>query len=208
MNWSILNTDWKKNRLLLNSPNTSPPQRSAGTYWPRKSPKNLWQAQKKYKLRYWKATANMAGSKCILYQAQRKLKDLQDVLKQFTITAPKKGMLIYRRNWMVTSLGLAPHVNVWENIVAELPDLSSMIQDICEWDWYQQSKSRTTCQIGIDAFPEKKFTGKVAEVANIGEHSKIQNAKVFEVKIIIQPNSIPFSDPPWRVKNDRYSSDR
>ena len=37
--------------------------------------------------------------------------------------------------------------------------------------------------IGVDAFPEKKFTGQVVEVANIGEQLRNSNAKVFEVKI-------------------------
>ncbi len=39
---------------------------------------------------------------------------------------------------------------------------------------------------GIDAFPEKKFTGKVTEVANIGEQIQNSNAKVYEVKIVIK----------------------
>jgi hypothetical protein len=40
-------------------------------------------------------------------------------------------------------------------------------------------------QIGIDAFPEKKFTGKVIEVANIGEQQQNTNAKVYEVRILV-----------------------
>lgn len=38
-------------------------------------------------------------------------------------------------------------------------------------------------EIGVDAFPEKKYTGEVVEVANIGEQMRNSNAKVFEVKI-------------------------
>jgi hypothetical protein len=37
--------------------------------------------------------------------------------------------------------------------------------------------------VGIDAFPEKKFTGKVTEVANIGQQLPGSNVKVFEVII-------------------------
>jgi hypothetical protein len=37
--------------------------------------------------------------------------------------------------------------------------------------------------IGIDAFPDKEYTGKVTEVANIGEQMRNSNAKVFEVII-------------------------
>ena len=38
-------------------------------------------------------------------------------------------------------------------------------------------------RLGIDAFPDKKFTGKVIEVANIGQQLPNSNAKVFEVSI-------------------------
>jgi hypothetical protein len=151
-----------------------------------KAQRTYEQAQKNYKLRYEKATANMQEVNASFTQAQRKLKDLQDVLKQFTITAPKKGMLIYRRNWDGNKLGVGATLNVWENIVAELPDLSSMISRtyVNEID-ISKVKIGQPVKIGIDAFPEKKFTGKVTEVANIGEQQQNSNAKVFEVKIII-----------------------
>jgi HlyD family secretion protein len=38
-------------------------------------------------------------------------------------------------------------------------------------------------KIGVDAFPEKKFTGQVIEVANIGQQLPNTDAKVFEVRI-------------------------
>jgi hypothetical protein len=38
-------------------------------------------------------------------------------------------------------------------------------------------------RIGVDAFPEKKYTGEVTEVANIGEQLPNTDAKVFEVTI-------------------------
>jgi hypothetical protein len=37
--------------------------------------------------------------------------------------------------------------------------------------------------VGVDAFPDKEYTGKVTEVANIGEQLRNSNAKVFEVII-------------------------
>jgi DNA repair protein RadC len=39
--------------------------------------------------------------------------------------------------------------------------------------------------IVVDAFPDKRFTGFVTEVANIGEQRPNQDARVFEVKIRI-----------------------
>jgi len=38
-------------------------------------------------------------------------------------------------------------------------------------------------RIGVDAFPEKKYSGEVTEVANVGEQLPNTDAKVFEVAI-------------------------
>jgi RND family efflux transporter MFP subunit len=151
-----------------------------------KAQRTLDQAKTNYKLRYEKAVANMQEVMASYTQAQRKLDQLQTVLKQFTITAPKAGMVIYRRNWDGNKQGIGSTLNAWENVVAELPDLSKMISKtyINEID-ISKVKVGQPVTIGIDAFPEKKFTGKVTEVANIGEQIQNSNAKVFEVKIVI-----------------------
>jgi len=49
------------------------------------------------------------------------------------------------------------------------------------------SKVRTgqKVEIGVDAFPDRNYTGEVVEVANIGEQLRNSNAKVFEVKIVV-----------------------
>jgi len=111
---------------------------------------------------------------------------MNDVLKQFTVQAPKAGMVIYKRNWDGNKMGIGATMNVWENIVAELPDLSEMISKtyVNEID-ISKVKVGQKAQIGIDAFPEKKFTGKVVEVANIGEQLQSSNAKVYEVRIVV-----------------------
>jgi HlyD family secretion protein len=40
-------------------------------------------------------------------------------------------------------------------------------------------------EVVVDAFPDRRFTGVVTEVANIGEQRPNQDARVFEVKIRI-----------------------
>ena len=151
-----------------------------------KAQRALEQAEKNYKLRYQKAVANMQEVMASYTQAQRKLEQMQTVLKQFTVTAPKSGMVIYRRNWDGNKQGIGSTLNAWENVVAELPDLSKMISKtyVNEID-ISKIKVNQEVKIGIDAFPEKKFTGKVTEVANIGEQIQNSNAKVFEVKILV-----------------------
>jgi hypothetical protein len=102
------------------------------------------------------------------------------------IKAPKSGMVIYRRGWDGNKQGVNSTISAWENIVAELPDLSVMISKtyVNEID-ISKIKPGQEVKIGIDAFPEKHFTGRVTEVANIGEQIQGSNAKVFEVKILV-----------------------
>jgi HlyD family secretion protein len=71
-----------------------------------KSKRTLEQAEKNYKLRYQKAVANMQEVAASYNQAQRKLQQLTDVLKQFTVQAPKSGMVIYKRNWDGNKMGI------------------------------------------------------------------------------------------------------
>jgi RND family efflux transporter MFP subunit len=157
-----------------------------------KSKRTLDQAEKNYKLRYEKAVANMQEVTASFNQGQRKLEQMRDVLAHLRVSAPKAGMVIYHRNWDGNKMGINAIVNTYDNIVAELPDLSEMISKtyINEID-ISKVKVGQPVQIGIDAFPDKKFTGKVTEVANIGEQLQNSNAKVYEVKIkVVEFDSI------------------
>lgn len=151
-----------------------------------KATRALDQAEKNYKLRYEKAVANMQEVNASFSQAQRKLQSMQDGLKEFTISAPKSGMVIYKRNWDGSKQGVGGMINAWDNVVAELPNLTEMISKtyVNEID-ISKVKVHQTVKIGIDAFPEKRFTGKVIEVANIGEQLQNSNAKVYEVRIVV-----------------------
>lgn len=151
-----------------------------------KATRTLDQAEKNYKLKTQKAIENMKEVTASYNQALRKLQLLTDGIQQFVITAPKAGMVIYKRGWDGSKQGVNSTISAWENIVAELPDLSVMMSKtyVNEID-ISKIKVGQIVKIGIDAFPEKKFTGIVTEVANIGEQIQSSNAKVFEVKIIV-----------------------
>jgi len=73
---------------------------------------------------------------------------------------------------------------MWENVVATLPNLSAMNSRtyVNEIDISRVRTGQKT-EIQVDAFPERKFTGEVFEVANMGEQMRNSNAKVFEVII-------------------------
>ncbi|PKP04166.1 MAG: RND transporter [Bacteroidetes bacterium HGW-Bacteroidetes-9] len=149
-----------------------------------KAQRAFQQAEKNYKLRRDKANANMQEVSASYTQAQRRLEQIRDVLNGFTITAPKAGMVIYKRNWDGSKIGIGATMSSWENIVATLPNLSEMISKtyVNEID-ISKIKSGQKAEISIDAFPERKYTGLVTEVANIGEQMRNSNAKVFEVKV-------------------------
>jgi RND family efflux transporter MFP subunit len=150
-----------------------------------KANRSFDQAQKNYRLRLDKALADMQEVTASYKQAQRKVEQMQALLEQFTIKAPKAGMVVYVRGWNGVKSGVGSSVNYWDNYtVAELPDLRQMISKtyVNEID-ISKVKVGQKVKIGIDAFPDKSFSGKVTEVANIGEQLPNTNAKVFEVKI-------------------------
>lgn len=151
-----------------------------------KADRALDQAKKSYTLQYRKELANMDDANATYNQAQQKLQQMEDKIKQFNIYAPKKGMVIYTRNWNGRQQE-GSTVDTWGDFtVAELPDLSKMISRtyVNEID-ISKVKVGQDVRIGIDAFPDKKFTGKVTSVANVGEQLPNSNAKVFEVNILI-----------------------
>lgn len=142
------------------------------------------QAMENYEVKFDKAEANMREVSTSLKKAQQEYNQMLSLLEQFTIYAPKSGMVIYRRNWDGQKQGIGASVNMWDPVVAELPNLNEMKSKtyVNEID-ISKVKSGQQVEIGVDAFPEKAFTGLVTEVANIGQQLPNSNAKVFEVVI-------------------------
>lgn len=149
-----------------------------------KAKRSFEQAEKNYKLRSDKASANMQEVSASYTQAQRRLEQIREVLGGFTVIAPKSGMVIYKRNWDGSKMGIGSTMGSWENVVATLPNLKEMISKtfVNEID-ISKVKTGQKVQISVDAFPERKYSGTITEVANIGEQMRNSNAKVFEVKI-------------------------
>jgi hypothetical protein len=78
-------------------------------------------------------------------------------------------------------------ISPWRPIVAELPDLSSMLVKtyVNEIDISKVQVGQKV-EIGVDAFPDKELFGEVTQVANIGEQMKNSTARVFEVIINVE----------------------
>ncbi len=160
------------------------------------------QSIRNYDLKLEKARATMQEVSASLQQAKRKYRLMQETLKQFTIHAPKAGMVIHKRNWDGTKQGIGSTVNVgWNNAVASLPNLAEMISKtyVNEID-ISKIKVGQHVELGVDAFPDKKYSGTVIEIANIGEQLRNSNTKVFEVRIAVN-ESDPILRPAMTTKN-------
>ena len=141
------------------------------------------QANSKYQLEKDKATAKIAEITASLKQNKTKLERLVKLAGEFTIKAPKSGMIIYAKSWR-GKVTAGSQISSWDPIVAELPDLSEMLSKtyVNEVDVSNVKKGQEVT-IEIDAFPDKEYKGRVVSVANIGEELREYDAKVFEVNI-------------------------
>ena len=117
-------------------------------------------------------------------RARRRKNEIESILQKFEIRAPASGMVIYKRERNGQKRTVGSQINLWDLVVAELPDLSVLNSRtfVNEID-ISKIKTGQIVRIGVDAFPEKKYTGEVIEVANIGEQLPNTDAKVFEVII-------------------------
>jgi multidrug efflux pump subunit AcrA (membrane-fusion protein) len=118
---------------------------------------------------------------------QRNLSGMQELMESFTITAPEDGMLIYKKDWNGEPVGKGSQISAWDPVVATLPDLSTMISVtyVNEVDIRRVAVGQKV-EIGLDAFPDKKFNGNVIKVANVGEQRPNSDAKIFQVNVEIK----------------------
>jgi multidrug resistance efflux pump len=142
------------------------------------------QAEKNYGLKVRQAQAEMREAEINVARDRRSKDEMIAVMQLFDIHAPASGMVIYKKDWNGQKRTAGSEINTWDLAVATLPDLSTMISMtyVNEIDISKLKKGQQV-NIGVDAFPEKKFTGEVMEVANIGQQLPNTDAKVFEVRI-------------------------
>lgn len=144
------------------------------------------QAKENYLLKRDKAVAQMQEAAAELSEDRDERDFLVELRNKFNITAPEDGMVIYVREYDGSKKSEGASIGAWDPTVATLPDLSTMISTtfVNEVDIRKISKGQHV-NIGLDAFPDKKLTGEVIYVANVGEQRPNSDAKVFEVKVEI-----------------------
>lgn len=147
--------------------------------------RSMAQLENKAELMVIQSEAKVREIEATLKQQAAKLKQMTDLSKAFSIRAPEDGMLIYQRTWNGKK-GPGSQISGWDPTVAELPDLTKMtsVAYISEIDISKIKKGQKV-SIKVDAFPEKEFDGQIISVANIGQELRGQEAKVFEIIIVI-----------------------
>jgi HlyD family secretion protein len=150
-----------------------------------KAERALDQAINEYNLLSQKAVSRMQEATIELRDDQRRLDFLQKLMSEFEIRAPENGMVIYARD-DGRKRGKGATIPGWYPLVATLPDLSQMVSKtyVNEVD-ISRVQTGQKVNLGLDAFPEKKLTGEVISIANVGEQRPNSDAKVFEVDVLV-----------------------
>ncbi len=149
-----------------------------------KARRQLAQETKNYQTKIKQAEAKLRDVETELTKKQNEIAKIRELMAQFTVYAPDQGMVIYNRNWDGSKVTEGETISAWSPVVAELPDFTTMesVTFINEVD-IQKVELGQKVEIGLDAVPDKKLTGFVTDVANIGEQRKNYDSKVFEVII-------------------------
>ena len=144
------------------------------------------QAKENYEIKRQQNVAKMQEVAANRKKVRLELQGMMDLQENFIITAPEDGMLIYRKGWDGKPIKEGSQISAWDPVVATLPDLSSMnsVTYVNEVDIRRIAVGQKV-DIGLDAFPDKRLTGLVKRVANVGEQRPNSDAKVFQVTIEI-----------------------
>lgn len=131
--------------------------------------------------------ANNVSRRFINYrQLQEREKGLQELFNSLVIYAPKAGILTYMKYPWGEIVTVGSRISSYRGTIAKIPDMTNLVSRtfINEVDISKIKKSQQV-EVGIDAFPDKKLTGEVVSLANVGQAMPNSDAKVFEVKIKI-----------------------
>lgn len=144
--------------------------------------RNLDQAVKNYETKVLQAEAKMSEVGADLTKEKQKMDMFQRIMAEFTVRAPKSGMLVYQRMFGGQKVAVGSNVSMWDPVVGTLPNLEVMesITYVNEVD-IQKVKTGQKAKINLDAVSDKSLNGEVTQVANIGESRPNSDSKVFEV---------------------------
>jgi hypothetical protein len=144
------------------------------------------QALENYKIKKRQNIEKMREVSAERKKVQIEFDAMTTALESFNVLAPEPGMVIYVKGWDGKPMKAGSQIQIWDPQVASLPDLTKMMSKtyVNEVD-VRKVKAGQKVEIGLDAYPDKKLTGQVTRVANVGEQRPNSDSKVFEVAIEI-----------------------
>ena len=149
-----------------------------------KAERGLKEKLENYTIKKRQANAKMVEVGTSVSKINKKLNDLLNLLKSFTIYSDGNGMITYDKNWDGTKKKVGSSISPWNPTIASLPDLTKMESKTYanEVD-IRKIKKGLPVKIGFDAFPDIEMEGIVTNVANVGEKKRGSDIKVFQVLI-------------------------
>ena len=147
-----------------------------------KETRRLEQLKRTYSLRERQQVRSLDWTIADLEWQKQLIGNLEEYISGFIITAPSPGMIIYKKNRNGSKRQSGSTISSYDNIVATLPDLSTLISKtyVSEID-ISKIVTGQKVKISVDAFPDKEFTGEVISIAKIGEQLPNSDSKMFEV---------------------------
>ena len=149
-----------------------------------KAKRDLKEKKENYEIKKSQAKAKMVEVGTELSKIKKKLTDLTNLLKSFTIYSNSNGMITYAKNWDGSKKKVGSSISPWDPTIANLPDLTKMESKTYanEVD-IRKIKKDLPVKIGFDAFPEIEIDGIITSVANVGEKKKGSDIKIFQLLI-------------------------
>lgn len=149
-----------------------------------KTERDLKEKKADYFIKKKQANAKMIQVGNEVRKNEKRIKELKDLQKEFTISSDNDGMVTYIKERNGAKKKVGSTISPWDPAIASLPDLSKMESKTFsnEVDIRKIKKGLKT-KIGFDAFPDIELEGEVTSVANIGESKSGSDIKLFQVLI-------------------------
>lgn len=147
-----------------------------------KAENEIGRLQRDYLLEKNRLKLQVGRSEARVAEFDTKIKKYMEALAATTIRAPEDGIVMFAKDWMGKTYGKDSEMNIWNPLIATLPDMSVVISEtyIREID-ISKVHQGDSVRITIDALPDKVFLGKVMKIATIGEDHKDFDMKAFKV---------------------------
>tara|TARA_R110002049_G_scaffold58113_3_gene158412 strand:+ start:3810 stop:5054 length:1245 start_codon:yes stop_codon:yes gene_type:complete len=149
-----------------------------------KTGRDLKEKKADYSIKKQQADAKMIQVGNEVLKIEKKIQELMDLQKEFTIFSDDDGMVTYAKEWNGNKKKVGSTVSTWQPTIANLPDLTKMESKTYsnEVD-IRKIKKGLKARIGFDAFPDIELDGIVTDVANVGETKGGSDIKLFQVLI-------------------------